>query len=200
MLTPKDRLRFRRKNGYRKRKQGMFAKFKDKYVFPIWMRPKHIDSREEFGHYEIDYVIGKKENGFENLITITERKTRYGFIKKVKTKNPMKCNSIIYNVFKSRNIIPLSITIDNGIEFEKIGLLAHWLKCKVYFCEPYASYQRGSNENFNGLVRRTYKKGTNFSLITEEEIRDLQMSINLMPREMFNWKSSLELFEEEINK
>ncbi len=199
-LKPKDRLRIRRKNGNRKRKDGMFSKFKDKYVFPIWMRPKHIDLREEFGHYEIDYVIGKKEKGFENLITITERKTRYGFIEKIKTKNPMKCNSAIYKAFKCRGIVPKSITIDNGIEFEKIGLVGHWLKCPIYFCDPYASYQRGSNENFNGLIRRTYKKGTNFSEITENDIIKLQLKINTMPREIFNWRSSAELFEIEINK
>ena len=66
----------------------------------------------------------------------------------------------------------------------------------MYFCEPYASYQRGSNENLNGLVRRIYKKKTNFNEITDEDIYNLQEKINNMPRQMFNWKSSNQIFDE----
>lgn len=79
----------------RKRKLGIFSKFKDKYVFPIWLRPKHIDLREEYGYWEADFIIGKKVNGFENIITLTERAIRMIFIKKIRTKNAMKCNSTI---------------------------------------------------------------------------------------------------------
>ncbi|WP_318034619.1 IS30 family transposase [Mesomycoplasma lagogenitalium] len=85
-----------------------------------------------------------------------------------------------------------TITIDNGIEFEKIGLLASWLKCKIYFCEPYASYQRGTNEHSNGLIRRIYKKGADFSTISDKEILEIQEKINNMPRKIFNWMSSYE--------
>ena len=195
IIKPCDRLRSKRKNGNRKRTIGIFSKFKDKYVFPIWLRPKNIDLRQELGHYEIDFIIGKKSKGFDNLITITERVSRKTFITKIRSKNPMKTNSVIYKIFKENNIKPKSLTIDNGIEFEKIGLLASWLNCKVYFCEPYASYQRGSNENVNGLIRRQYKKGTDFNLITDDEITKLQNKINSMPREMFDWLSSDDIYK-----
>ena len=89
-----------------------------------------------------------------------------------------------------------TITVDNGIEFQKIGLLAYWLNWKVYFYKPYASYQRGSNENLNGMIQRTYKKGTNFNEITDEQISNLQEEINNMPRQMFGWKSSNQIFDE----
>ena len=89
-----------------------------------------------------------------------------------------------------------SITINNGIEFSKIGLLVKWINCHVYYCEPYASYQRGSNEHINGIIRRFWKKGTDFSNLSNEEILDNQNKINQMPREIFNWKSSLDLFKQ----
>ena len=92
-----------------------------------------------------------------------ERKTRMVFIEKIKTKDPMKLNSkvyqlIIYQLIKRNNLYVKSITIDNGIEFSKIDLLAKWIKCHVYFYKPYTSYQRGSNKHVNGIIRRFWKK------------------------------------------
>lgn len=189
-----DRLRRYYKRGG-KRTNGIFSKFNNKLVLPIWVRPKDIDLRQEKGHWEADLIVGKKANGFDNLLTFTERKTRYGFIARVKTKNPMKINSIIYKIIKQNKLDVKSITIDNGIEFQKIGILATWVKCKVYFCEPYASYQRGSNENFNGMVRRMWKKQTDFSQITDQEIQFIQDKINTMPRKLLNWNSSYQAFQ-----
>lgn len=194
VIQKKDRLR----KGYvksRRRKLGVFSKFKQSRVMPIWVRPKYIDNRSEFGHWEADFIIGKRSNGFHNLLTFTERKTRMTFIKRVETKNPMKCNSIIYKLIKENNLNVKTITVDNGIEFEKIGLLANWINAYIFFCEPYASYQRGSNENANGLIRRHWKKGTDFSLVSDDEINWIQETINNMPREIFNWKSSNDHFQ-----
>lgn len=190
-IKRKDRLRKYYKKGG-KRSVGIFSKFNNKYVLPIWTRPKYIDKREEFGHWEVDFIIGKKTTGYANLITLTERKTRLVYISKIFTKNPMKCNSKILQMIKENNLLVKSITCDNGIEFEKIGLLANWLNVKIYFCEPYASYQRGSNEHVNGIIRRFYKKGTDFSEISDEEIFEVQNKINSMPRKIFDWKSSIE--------
>lgn len=192
IIKRSNRLRQYYKNGG-KRKAGIFSKFKNKYVLPIWLRPKTIDLREEYGHWEVDLIIGKRANGFHNLVTFTERLTRENYIAKIATKNPMKCNSVIYKIIKNNNLDVKTITCDNGIEFEKIGILAHWINCKVYFCEPYASYQRGTNEHANGIVRRWYKKGTNFSEISDEEISNIQEQINNMPRKIFNWYSSSEI-------
>ena len=182
----------------RKRSKGIFSKFTNSFVFPIWTRPKYIDNRSEFGHWEMDLIIGKKEHGYENLITFQERLTRMVFIERIKTKDPMKLNSKVYQLIKKNNLRVKSITIDNGIEFSKIGLLDKWINCHIYYCEPYASYQRGSNEHVNGIIRRFWKKGTDFSNLLNEEILDTQNKINQMPREIFNWKSSLDLFKKII--
>ena len=87
-----------------------------------------------------------------------ERKTRMVFIERIKTKDPMKLNSKVYQLIKRNNLYVKSIAIDNVIEFSKIGLPTKWIKCHVYFCEPYASYQRGMNEHVNGIIRRFWKK------------------------------------------
>lgn len=194
VITRKDRLRQYYKKG-RKRKIGIFTKFNNKRVKPIWTRPKYIDLRMEQGHWEIDLIIGKRANGYANLLTLTERKTRMTFIRKVMSKHPMKINSEIYNLIKENNLDVKTITTDNGIEFEKIGLLAHWVDCDIYFAEPYASWQRGSNEHANGLIRRSYNKGTNFNTISEEEIFKTQQLINNMPREIFGWRSSQQVYK-----
>ena len=196
VLTKKDILRKYYVKG-RKRKLGIYSKFKDKRVLPIWVRPKNIDLREEFGHWELDLIIGKKASGFDNLLTFCERKTRMLFICRIKSKNPMKVNSCLYKLIKANNLKVKTITTDNGIEFEKIGILANWIDCQVYYCEPYASYQKGSNEHLNGIIRRFYKKGFDFSTITDSDINDMQNQINHMSREIFNWKSSYDLYEYE---
>ena len=124
-------------------------------------------------------IIGKREHGYENLITFQERKTRMVFIEKIKTKDPMKLNSKVYQLIKRNNLYVKSITIDNGIEFSKIDLLAKWIKCHVYFCEPYTSYQRGYNEHVNGIIRRFWKKRTDFSQLSCSDILDTQNKINI---------------------
>lgn len=98
-LKKTDKLRlYYKKSG--KRSKGIFAKFTDRRVLPTWLRLKYIDSRIEFGHWELDLIIGKKANGYENLVTLTERKTRMLFM----TKNPMKVNSAIYKMIKDNNL------------------------------------------------------------------------------------------------
>ncbi|MGL4951675.1 MAG: IS30 family transposase [Mycoplasma sp.] len=95
-------------------------------------------------------------------------------------------------MIKKDNLQVNSITYNNGIEFKKMDLLANWLDCMIYFCETYVSYQRDSNEYVNGIIRRRYKKGVNFSKVTNQEIEQLQNAINNMPRKIFNWLSSWE--------
>ncbi|WP_050780370.1 IS30 family transposase [Mycoplasmopsis pulmonis] len=139
-------------------------------------------------------MIGKKKTGHANLLTLTERKTRMGFIAKVDKKISMQVNSVIFKLVKKYNLKIKTITSDNGFEFDNIGLLAKWLDIKVYKADLYASFQRGSNEHFNGLIRRRYKKGFDFNQLTQEDIDDLMDKINNMPRKILNWQSAAEVF------
>ncbi|WP_117275964.1 IS30 family transposase [Metamycoplasma alkalescens] len=198
VIKRKDRLRKWYKKGG-KRTTSVIKRLVNSadYVFPIWTRPKKIDLRKEFGHWEADLVLGRKSNGYYNVLTLTERKTRIGFAIKVRSKSGFVINSSLKNLIQDNNLFVKSITIDNGIEFEKIGLLAKWLDIKIYRAEPYASFQRGSNEHWNGILRREFKKGFDFNEITQEELEKIVFKINNMPREILNWLTPLELFKKE---
>lgn len=190
-----DLLRNQYKKG-NKREIDVFTSLKDKFVLPIWARSKCADERKEYGHWEADLIVSKRERGNDHLLTFVERKSRIGYIVRVKSKKCFEINLAIHHLVKSENLLVKSIAIDNGIEFARMGFLGKWLKCKIYYCQPYASYQRGSNENFNSLVRRALEKGTNFSLITDKEIKQIQDSINNMPRKIHGWKPSNEMINE----
>ncbi|WP_060823261.1 IS30 family transposase [Mycoplasmopsis arginini] len=168
------------------------------YVFPIWTRPKSIDLRLEFGHWEADLVLGKRANGYNNVLTLTERKTRIGFARIIQSKSPHTINSELKKIIKDNGLQVKTITIDNGIEFEKIGILARWMNIKIYRAEPYASFQRGSNEHWNGILRREFKKGFNFNTITQEKLDSVVNQINNMTREILNWKTLLQMYLENI--
>lgn len=122
-----------------KRKNGFYSKFKDKFFLQIRFRPKNIDLRLDYGHWEADLIVGKRSSGFSNILTLFERKTRMSYATIVKSKNSMKINSALLKLIKQNKLEVKTITIDEGIEFEKIGILAYWAKFKIYFCEPYAS-------------------------------------------------------------
>ncbi|PYF43103.1 IS30 family transposase [Metamycoplasma alkalescens] len=194
-IKKRDRLRTSYKKGG-KRTSSVYERLLQgvEYVFPIWTRDKTIDLREEFGHWEADLIIGKRATGYDNILTLTERKSRFGVAIKVKSKNPMTINATLKNLIKNNNLYVKTITIDNGIEFEKIGILAKWLNIKIYRAEPYSSFQRGSNENWNGLIRRQFKKSFDFNAITNEELQAIVLKVNNMPREIFGWKSSEEIY------
>lgn len=180
-----------------KRKNGFWSNIYSRYVQPFWVRPKEIDSRRTFGHWELDLIIGKKSNGYKNIITLNERKTRMLFTSFVWTKLPWKVSSAIWKLIKNNELPVKSITIDNGVEFEKIALVGKWAKCIIYKCESFASFQRGSNENLNGLIRRYWKKGTDFNDYDDNHLQEITKKINDMPRAIFKFKSSSQMYEKE---
>ena len=173
----------------------------------IEKRPKEIEKREEFGHWEMDTVIGKRGESKNSLLVLTERKTRKEIIKKLGEHTmeqvckaldtlELKWGKLFSKVFKT-------ITVDNGTEFsdcegmEKSAVI-DGKRTKVYYCHPYSSYERGSNENQNRLVRRKIPKGTNFDQSTEEEIQSVEEWINNYPRRIFGYRTANMLFDMEI--
>ncbi|WP_318024920.1 IS30 family transposase [Mycoplasmopsis anatis] len=185
------------KNGKRKTDYKVRLTNGNKYVYPIAMRPKDIDKREKWGHWEIHLVIGRKMKGHHNLLTLTERKTRFTYIKRVKSKFSLEINKVLKKIIEESKYPFLSITSDNGFEFQSLGLVAHENDLVIYKAQTYCSFQRGSNENINGLIRRKHKKGFDFTNLTDEQIQELQDKINNMPRKIFGFKSSKEIAEQE---
>lgn len=170
-------------------------------------RPKEIDSREEFGHWEMDTVVGARGVSKKSLLVLTERKTRKEIIILLKEhtaaavvkaldKLERKLGKKFREIFKS-------ITVDNGSEFADYQGMERSRRSKkkrttIYYCHPYSSWERGSNENQNKLVRRHIPKGFNFDNKTQGQIDNIAEWINNYPRRIFGYKTAEQLFNEEM--
>ena len=183
----------RRKNKIR---SGMMVhtkwNFDNKTVLPISLRPKYINKRDESGHLEIDSILGKK-NEQDSIISIVDRCTRRVWLIKSKYKNEYYTDKLIYEYILRNEIGVKSITVDNGLEFQALGLTAKKLGVKLYKCDPYCSFQRGTNERTNALVRRFIPKGESMKLKPQIYLDDICFSINSMPRKIFDYKCAYDI-------
>lgn len=166
-------------------------------------RPEEINSREELGHWEMDCVEGKKKTK-KTLLVLTERKSRAEIVILMKDQTAKsvvkaldrlerKFGKLFYKMFKS-------ITVDNGSEFADCEGMerAKYRKGKrtrVYYCHPYSSYERGSNENQNRMIRRKYPKGTDFTNVKQADIERLNEWINDYPRRILGYATAAEVFQ-----
>lgn len=173
-------------------------------------RPKEVKDRENFGHWEMDTVKGKRGVTKSCMLVLTERKTRDEIVMKLKDQRAAsvvealdrlerKWGDMFKKVFRS-------ITVDNGGEFadyegmEKSVLKRGNKRTFVFYCHPFSSWERGSNENNNRLIRRHIPKGIDFDDRTDEDIEYIENWINNYPRGIFEYQTSAELFEEELRK
>ncbi len=172
-------------------------------------RPFNPNDRSEFGHWEGDTIVGSRTIPNSGAVfTLVERKTRfqitikckdrkaltiYKAVKKIKKKYPELKDYKLSDIFKS-------ITFDNGVEFSKWEDIEKYLKTKCYFAHPYSSYERGSNENGNKLLRLFLPKGCNINDYTDEYVMEANELINTKIRKILNYKSALELFNLELAK
>ena len=159
---------------------------------PISERPKVVESRKDIGHWEGDTVVGKSHGSF--VATHVERKSRYLLVGKADDKTADSVNAITKQLFRK---IPKSkrktMTFDNGKEFAGFKELENAVGFCCYFADPYSSYQRGTNENTNGLLRQFFPKGTDFNQISEEEIDKVAALINNRPRKCLNYRTPHEV-------
>lgn len=179
----------------KKIRSGMMEHFlwnlENKTVLPISLRPKYIEQRREPGHLEIDSIIGKKDEQ-QAIISIVDRCTRKLWLIKAEYRYDYYTAKLIHKYITRNEIVVKSITVDNGLEFKALGIAAKRLGVKLYKCDPYCSFQRGSNERTNAIVRRYLPKGTSFKLTPQIYLEDIAFNINSMPRKIFGFKSSNE--------
>ena len=166
--------------------------FDNKTVLPISLRPKYINKRDELGHLEIDSILGKR-NEYSSIISIVDRCSRRVWLIKAEYKNEYYINKIIYEYMVKNDLKVKSITVDNGIEFNALGITAKKLGVKLYKCDPYCSFQRGTNERTNALVRRWIPKGSSMRLIPQIYLDDICFQINSMPRKIFDFKCAYDI-------
>ena len=174
----------------------------------IEKRAQHINNRQEFGHWEMDTVIGQKTRG-QILLVLTERKTRYQMIFKMKDKTA-KSTVLVLNRLERRfrskfSKIFKTITVDNGTEFsacfdlEQSCIRANHQRTTMYYCHPYSSWERGSNENQNAFIRRFIPKGHKIEQYSEAYIQKIADFINDYPRRLFGYSSASDLFSLECS-
>lgn len=163
-------------------------------------RPEHVEDREEYGHWEMDCVLGNKGGSGAALLVLSERQTRQEIIYKMPNKTQesvikvldkleRKYGSKFSEKFKT-------ITVDNGSEFldykeiEKSKLKSEKQRVKVYYAHPYSSWERGTNENSNKLIRRFIPKGTDIGKISQKMIKYIEKWMNNYPRKIFGYKTA----------
>jgi IS30 family transposase len=160
-------------------------------------RPKEVEERLIPGHWESDLIIGKDNKSA--IGTLVERKTRFVIIVKLPNKSARAVTSAFAR--ELRNIpgqMRLSLTHDNGSEMAKHKLLTEKTKVKVYFAHPYSSWERGTNENTNGLIRDFFPKGTDFGNISKYKLKKVQDLLNERPRKVLNWKNPTYAYYKEL--
>ena len=174
-----------------------------KAEYSINNRPEEINKRLYFGHFELDTVIGTRRGKHECLMTLTERKTRFEIIFKLKCKTAQevvnKFNKMKEIMKKNYDKIFKSITTDNGTEFSNFLSIIKDTKTKIYFCHPYCSGEKGTNEKHNSMIRYFIPKGTLIEKYTNNDINKIANWMNNYPRKILNYKTPLEALQEEFN-
>ncbi|MFT6910526.1 MAG: IS30 family transposase [Oleiphilaceae bacterium] len=159
-------------------------------------RPQIVDDKTRIGDWEIDLVIGKGHSGA--LVTIVERQTSFTVSTRVDDKSAKTVTEATIALLAPFKGAVLTITADNGKEFAYHEEMTKSLKCDVYFAAPYCSWQRGLNENTNGLLRQYWPKSTDFKKVSQSKVRDVIVKLNDRPRKKLNYETPATLMAEHM--
>lgn len=160
-------------------------------------RPTIVDRRQRYGDWEGDTVVGPMHRN--GVFTAVERKS--GYLRMAKLTN-LKSETVVRGAKRKLGDLPPSLrrtmTFDNGTEFAQHAKLARQLGLAVYFAKPYCSWQRGTNENTNGLVRQFFPKGTDFQRISHQEVARVETLINERPRRRHGYRTPAEILADRL--
>lgn len=188
-LLPRSR-RKRRKRIPRQEERGR-GKIPDRK--DISERPPEVELRIKVGDWEGDLIVGGLGTGY--LLTLVERVTRFMLVARVSTKEAEEVAAAVIKLLSNIGVTCTSITFDNGKEFAYHKLMASTLKTEVYFARPYHSWERGTNENTNGLIRRLYPKGSSFATIGPTELQRIDRFLNDRPKKCLGWHTPREVMQ-----
>lgn len=155
-------------------------------------RPASVDQKRRIGHWEGDTIVGAQRKSA--LLSVTERKSKLQLLCKLANKSAaeLRAQSIVLLApFKDRVV---TMTVDNGKEFCEHQAIASALQARIYFAHPYASWERGLNENSNGLVRQYFPKGCDLAKLTEAEVQRVSDLLNNRPRKTLGYRTPNEIF------
>jgi IS30 family transposase len=187
-----------RTQGKRYRKRGSSKDKRGQIVGRngIENRPIEVDLKERLGDFEIDLVIGKEHK--RALITANDRVTGMVRISIIDSKDSeIVKNEVIKMLYEFKPILK-TITSDNGKEFSQHQTIAKELDIGYYFANPYHSWERGANENLNGLVRQYFPKGSSFENITKEQVQKIENKLNERPRKRFGFKTPNQVYLQKL--
>lgn len=174
--------------GKSKRRRSLNQRIPDR--MPLSQRPPEANDRSQIGHWETDLVVG---SGKTALQTVVERKLRYIKLTRVANHSSEASRTALIQALSAYPPeLRRSITYDNGSENCDHMLVNKELKTKSYFCEPYHSWEKGTNENTNGILRRKYPKRTNFDMLSLEDIQAVETWLNNRPRKCLSFLTSAE--------
>ncbi len=159
---------------------------------PIEQRPAVVETRSRLGDWEADTVIGCRSSGV--LVSLTERRSRLVRLAHLARRKADDVAAQVIDRLQPLAAWVLTVTSDNGTEFAGHRRIARHLQAAFYFARPYAAWQRGSNENANGLIRQYFPKSHRFDTITEEELRRVEEQLNNRPRRCLGWRTPNEVF------
>ena len=158
----------------------------------IEQRPTIVETRGRIGDWEADTIIGK--NHRQAIVSLVERKTGFTLIRKVERKTAQAVGQAITELLKPHRKRVITITSDNGREFAGHEEISEQLRADFYFAHPYASWERGTNENTNGLIRQYFPKNRDFTTITQQEIDTAMERLNNRPRKRLGFLTPTQVF------
>lgn len=192
-----ENLRF----GHKKRRKRLGKRDK-RGVVPnktmISERPVEVETKERFGDWEGDTIIGGNHQGV--IVTLVERKSKHSLMGKAENKSAAAVEKVVVSLLKNTPLPKKTITFDNGTEFANHQKIADALGVQVYFANPYHSWERGVNENTNGLIRQFIPKKQNLKELDEKFVSSVQENLNNRPRKSLGFLTPIEFFQSSDKK
>ena len=187
-----------RTSGKRYRSRGLSKDKRGKIIgrIDISERPQVVENRERVGDLEIDTIIGKDHQGA--IVTINDRASGMLKMKKLESKDAVQLAIATAQLLSEWKPYLQTITADNGKEFAAHKSISDALEIDFYFARPYHSWERGSNENLNGLIRQYIPKKTDFNSITDEYVKFVENELNNRPRKRHNFETPINIFNQLI--
>jgi IS30 family transposase len=155
-------------------------------------RPKNVAKRHHFGHWEGDFIVSGK-SGSGALLVLVERKSRYVIIRKLHDRSITTVNAALKDIFGGGQLVIDSLTIDNDISFRKHEAMSTLIGAPIFFCHPYHSWEKGSVEKMNQLIRRFVSKGSDVSKVPVERIKEIERILNNRPLKCLKFRTSSEV-------
>jgi IS30 family transposase len=160
---------------------------------PISERPAVVDGRGRIGDWEADTIVGRRQNG--TILSLVERRSRFCLLEKLANRSPDTLADAACKKLMPLKDKVFTITSDNGFEFVRHQRIAYHLDADFFFADPYASWQRGTVENTNGLVRQYFPKKSDFSVLSDTDIKLVNDRLNNRPRKSLGFRTPNEVFE-----